>query len=890
MLRRLVSLVLVLLTAAAAGATAAGAQDLAGSHEARQREQLMRLKEAQRQAMLREPMEGREKRVERRREAQKRQAQARAEAKKQQKPGQRMKPITGDRLERLRQATLAERQRKAATAAQKSTTAALAPNRLVNNPFTDQWTSGQAEVSIAMDGNHVVAAWNDGEGFFTGGSTQGFGWSNDGGVTWRDGGAMKTGGGISYWASDPVVTVNEKTHKFYYAGLADFGSTNNGVGVVEGTFVGAADTLLWGTPMIAVSRPTASVLIDKEWIAADSTLNRLHIIFARFVISGGSIIANHIDYVLGTPSGGGWAFAAPTQLSSTFDAGYVQGARAIPGPAGEVYATWISIGKFGDQPGYSYYGRDWLRMRKSVNGGSSFAAQITADSVISNFGSGAPGFNRATGITFPGMAVDRTSGPNRGRVYLTWNESVNFYFDNLGTGPITRIESESNNTAGTADQFTVGDPIKGTLLASDVDWWKFNGNQGQTLVFYTDTVGVNLDLMTDVVCTDGNTQLSYNHSGTGGPPWAFTLHVFTLPATGTYYLRAQSWDGVSTGNYAVKTGWHTPGAGPLADRGRDHRDIFVKSSADGVSWPGTPKLVSLTPPWFDDFLPEVAVAGNGKPHVAWLDFHDAPAGVCLGGGANTYLSRSDDAGATWVPGSPVTDTTTVWSIVPSNIEPNMGDYIGLHTTPTNVVVSWADGRRGTPDIFMATVGTGFTGTTVSLANVQATPTEVIVTWQASDTNGLAVVVERRAPGEDWVAIGPITPDGVGRLVYTDTNVEKGLTYGYRLRITVDGGAPQVVGETSVFVPTGLALTLEGARPNPAPGSFFVHFVLADYQPAQLELWDVTGRRVNAMDVSAMGPGSHAVDLTRGASIKAGVYIIRLTQGGQTLTRRVAVVP
>jgi hypothetical protein len=482
------------------------------------------------------------------------------------------------------------------------------------------------------------------------------------------------------------------------------------------------------------------------------------------------------------------------------------------------------------------------------------------------------------------MTVDRSTGANRGRTYFTWNESINFYFDLLGTGSYV-VETENNNSAGAADVFALGSAIHGQLLASDVDYWKFNGTQGQTVVLFADTVGPSLDLQTEMLCTDGSKVLSYSENGPGG----FTLHVFTLPVTGTYYLRASAWDGVSVGAYTVETGIHVPIAGGGADRARDHRDIFVKFSSDAVSWPGAPKLVSSTPAWFDDYLPEVAVGGNGKPYIAWYDFHDSPGGICAGSGGNTYLTRSDDGGNTWSPGSPVSDTTTVWSAVPSNIEPNMGDYIGLFANATGLFVGWADGRRGSPDVFMANVGLGFTATTVSLVSADAASDRVSLTWLASTTDGLSATVERRT-GDDgaWTSVGSIVADGSGRLSYVDTDVVAGGHYGYRLAVVLDG-TEQRVGETSVVVPSHLAFALHGARPNPSPGLVSVAFVLPDAASAHLELLDVTGRRVAGRDVGTLGAGSHVVDLTEGRPLAAGVYLVRLSRAGQSLTTRVTVI-
>src|SRR5204863_729538 len=113
-------------------------------------------------------------------------------------------------------------------------------------------------------------------------------------------------------------------------------------------------------------------------------------------------------------------------VSANSDGGLVQGSRVAVGPSGEVYATWYAIGTT------SPY-QDHFRIRKSTNQGVSFGTQISAAALFSNYGSGAPGFNRTNGITFPSITVDRSSGSHRGRVYLAWNEAVDFYGDNLGT-------------------------------------------------------------------------------------------------------------------------------------------------------------------------------------------------------------------------------------------------------------------------------------------------------------------------------------------------------------------------------------------------------------------------------------------------------------------------
>ena len=81
--------------------------------------------------------------------------------------------------------------------------------------------------------------------------------------------------------------------------------------------------------------------------------------------------------------------------------------------------------------------------------------------------------------------------------------------------------------------------------------------------------------------------------------------------------------------------------------------------------------------------------------------------------------------------------------------------------------------------------------------------------------------------------------------------------------------------------------LSGAFPNPSAGKLRVAFTLPDGQPALLEAFDVTGRRVVSRDVGGLGAGRHVVELTSEKSIPAGVYVLRLTRGGQSLATKVA---
>jgi len=86
-----------------------------------------------------------------------------------------------------------------------------------------------------------------------------------------------------------------------------------------------------------------------------------------------------------------------------------------------------------------------------------------------------------------------------------------------------------------------------------------------------------------------------------------------------------------------------------------------------------------------------------------------------------------------------------------------------------------------------------------------------------------------------------------------------------------------------------ALALEGAHPNPSAASACrVAFRLPSDDPARLELIDLAGRLVARQDVGELGAGRHVVQLSPGRALPAGIYMIRLTQRGQSRVTRAAI--
>jgi hypothetical protein len=731
---------------------------------------------------------------------------------------------------------------------------------------------GQAEVMIAALGSNVLAAWNDGLGFEPSSpvsSTQGYGWSTDGGTTWTDGGVPPLLPSWR-WASDPLVAVNEKTGDFWYCALVDVGSDSNGVAIARARFGGGGPT--WSTPVLVRGALSRNLMFDKPWLAADSISGRLYLTYSVFTSFSDSIVfqrsgANPLT-----------TWDDPLRISSGAEAGYVQGSRPVVGPSGEVYVTWYSIGKYPEV-------RDFMRVRRSNDFGGSFGSAATAAALYSNYGSGAPGFNRGTGITYPSIAVDRSTGPHRGRVYVAWNESVDYYDDDLGSGGSV-TEREADDTPATATPFSLGQVVRGTCSSlNDYDYFSFAGTAGQTVILVVDSLSTSLDMQLRLICGDQSTRLSFSTSGAG----LSDLVVYTLPLSGTYYMRALSQDG-STGGYRILTGLDNPSAG---ERARDHRDVFVAWSDDGASW-SVPVRASDSPAGYDDWLPEVAVAGtssdplvgSGRPYVTWYDWRDSAARC--GGASHVYLARSDDFGGSWTEAGTVSDAQTVWTNVLSDIVPNQGDYISLFADTANLWVAWADGRNGDPDLFTSRIPLLSTAALVSLSDIRYEDGAVHVTWYTGGRAGFTGgTVTRRdsTAGLATVELGPVTTAG-GYSTIVDPDVIVGHRYGYTLSWT-EGAIDYQTPESWIQVqaPGTASFSLIVDRPGALAGDgVLVDFTLPDSRPGTLALIDITGRRIAERSVTSGGSG-----VRLGEDVRPGVYFVRLTHGGRSLNRRVVVV-
>ncbi len=762
-----------------------------------------------------------------------------------------------------------------------NSTLSYATNIKVNDPNLDipSRAEAQSEPSIAAWGNYVIAGWNDGRGSTdvpgaTLPNALNYGYSTDGGRTFitasplgADRLPIQNLGGV--WTSDPVIAVNENTGDFYFCALFDppngSGNDEHGVAVARATFSGS--TITWTKPVVIKSLLATDGFIDKPWIAVDSSSGNLYVSYTRFTLTQDSIVVCR-----STDKGLHWG--PQTTLSSPAAAGLVQGSRPVVAADGTIYAVWKEIALTGT-------GQDFLRVRRSQNQGVTWQAEQTAAAFFDNFGTGAPGFNREQGISLPSIAVDRSTGPNRGRVYVAWNECVNFYdsIPDTSAAPVLN-EVEPNDSLFNAQPFTPGTAIRGAFnTLTDFDYYRFSAAQGTTYIFWANELPTRYTMR--IFGTDGVTRLSFSGDRTNANPGFI---VWTCPRSGTYFMR-MAIIGSTLGDYRVDTAIDTPGG--TNQRARDQRDAFVASSADGTTW-STPVMLSAPEPGlYDNWLPEVAVTGQGAVYALWYDFSDAPL-ASDGGQSQAYMARSDDGGATWASLGPVSDRFVNWSGVNSNIIPNQGDYAALFANATQVIPCWTDGRVGTPDIWAAPFAVG--AVQVQIKSAVADTNSVTLKWHATGPHPIAAQVIRATGGAEYSSVvGSVVFDANHDATFQDNNVLTAAQYRYALQMTI-GGATVIMGERTLVTqgherPEFVFL---GASPNPAGKLLHVRFSLPDAVKVDLRLYDITGRPLRWQEYQ--GPGPYEVDFGAGLDLKPGLYFLKLSRAGTDKIIRVSLVP
>jgi hypothetical protein len=563
--------------------------------------------------------------------------------------------------------------------------------------------------------------------------------------------------------------------------------------------------------------------------------------------------------------------------------------RTAVGPDGELYVVWLD------------YVTSSMRGRRSDDYGASFGPEFEIAPVSLN-ASRPPGYHYEESRFnllypcdpsvphIPSVSVDGSSGPDRGALYVAWNERIAGSASAL-TGSI--VESEPNGTLGTATRVEFGQQFSGTSISPDIggsydlDYFYFQGNGGQT-VWLEGEITVPAPPSAQKACDlySLRTSLDFVASGAVGIGLETLPLVYTLPIGGSHYTSFVSTSQWNIG-YRMRVLELIPdGTGAALD----HRDIVMTSSSDGgVTW--TPKVrVNDDPPRFDNAMPEIAVDKYGRVHAAWYDRRDDPE---RGMNYNVYWTVSEDGGATFAPSMRVNETTNVVSSALGTAA-MLGDNLALVPVGDGVQVAWTQSKpqpastRNDHDIHTRRIDLPEPAVEPVDLAIDAVQNLVELRWNCA-APGLVSrfeVYRKAEANPDEELLGTV-PGGVPQLPglfrFRDRAVGPGESWTYRLRtLRADGAefwsAPLVV-RTPDAPP---ALVWDGARPNPFRNRVVLSLAVPARQPVEVRVYDVRGSLVCRLHDGELPAGTTPVTWDgrsdTGAMTPSGIYFIEALTG------------
>lgn len=776
----------------------------------------------------------------------------------------------------------------------RTSTVFLNPDVMANDRSGDFSCTGcsgrplsQAETTIAAWGPYRVAGWNDTKGFCGFGAVQGYSVSTDGGATYVDQGEVPAFPGGGRFRGDPLHFADSGSGQFYIMGLHEQTlGTNLDVAMLSGHFSGTTWVIDWDRKIAA----GGTNFFDKPWGTVDPVNHNLYVTYSNFV--GGS--TSQIEFIRSADGGTTWS--APTIMHDAAQNNLVQGSRPVVGPNGEVIVYWYESFTSFTSP----FSKEHVRV--SHDGGATFGPDVVATTFVENFTTGGAGYRRGFCPTFASIAVDRSADRHRGRIYLAWDEAVNFY-DAPAPALGDKSETEQNGNFANATPFTVGQRLRGGLTSGtdSLDLWQFSGTRGQTVHFRTDSVTANANFQMRLQCSSDTTLFQNMRF------LAFSLSAssnrigYTLPYTGTYYLRMFR-GGSGTANYRLLTSFDTPSAG---ERARDHRDQFVCWSDDGLAWSAPVRVVDSAP-GNDGEFPEVAVDGAGRVSVYWHDWRDG--GPC-GAESAEYIVSSGDGGVTWGPNLRLSDANSFWSINACG-SANQGDYQGIAVEGSSTIPAWADARNGDADVFTEELLrktshgcpssprllAGGVVSTLTFSWTNAGNVSTDLAWQVDDGTGWV------APGTDPLSGHNVIAAGNGSSVTVNVTAPANCTPAKDtvLFVLQDLAVPGALDTCSVALDCGVLAVPAGMvpfafappQPNPSRGYAVLSYTLPQDGRVRLAVFGVNGRRVRTLENGATLAGLHAVRWDHldddGRTVVPGTYYLRLESEGRALQRTLTV--
>jgi flagellar hook capping protein FlgD len=741
--------------------------------------------------------------------------------------------------------------------------------------------------TLAVSGNRALSSWlgpeapNDGVGYS---------YSLDAGLSW----ANETGlpvlppfRGVSI-PSSACLTPNGTVHLV---------TDNLGIQYFRGI---GFNPIVWENPLVALDVYTTSAFLgyDQQSLECDPALGYVYLCATEgtdFSNNAGSTIL----FTRSLDNGSTWQ--SPLRLSSP----NCKGPSVAVGADGTLYVTYVD------------YALGQVLLQKSTDHGASFLPPLAVASMLDNLGVPPLGWRLALGAqrvypyyldsglapNFPALAVDKSPGPTRGNLYLTWAEYA------AGTvSPAASLvgDAGNNHDFDTAQPVPLDSDITGFLPGfefgqGEVDYFVFQGTAGHTVWISGSASDGGRGSSLQMELPDGSRplvskQVLLDPNAIVGPHVALPT-IYTLPRTGRYFLSLGS--GPGDASYLIQLRTYTAAPTSVA---RDMRDIVLVRSTDGGAKWSAKQRVNHDAAGTDQAMPNVAVDAHGDVYVAWYDRRDGAAGDSV----QAYASVSGDGGQTFGRDLKLSSRGSAWLgapdpafgfLLPGDL---VGDRIAVAAGDDFGIVAWVD-LRDWPirsDIYAARIIDAPTAVS-AVSDLEAEPIDggVRLSWHVNDLRNIAGLrVFRAADDSPEAPLGEaeLIPSREGVLDYLDTTAEPGRTYNYRLRVRA-GAQVDWLGPVTVQLPARVtALKWRAAWPNPFARRTSVKLAVPHEAVGTVRVYDVQGKEVRTLSAGRFAAGEHVLEWdgrdASGGMAAPGLYFLTAHVGGERTQLRVARVP
>src|SRR5712691_9478193 len=443
------------------------------------------------------------------------------------------------------------------------------------DPGEEGPTGGQAETSIAVDstGQHVVVGINDTRGFgLSPLSVSGFAYSDDGGMTFTDGGQLPvtTGtnniGGTLYpqvFGDPEVKYLGGSTFIYFSIVVARYPATGNITGTVQtlGFHRSTDNGHTWQGPFIVSSASNPHGLVsggsafdaaDKEFADVDIETGRVIMTWSNFTSAafapGGVEISSTFsdNITTATPTWSARKIIAATSTDGQMSIPRFAGNSTAGKASNNVYVAWARFtGNQFRNIGFS----------RSTDNGVTFSSpvNIASDFLLMDEALGNDRSNNA-----PSLAVDTSGGAFHGNVYVTYANNNN------QDGSDVMFQRSTDQGVTFSTPIRLDSRPSGTLAQSDrgqwFPWVTVDKITGRVYLFFYD----------QGIAADGDlTEATYLFSDDGGTTWSKPMPLSDRPFHAGY--------GNDTGQ---------PNIG-------DYIQGVAQNGAFSAVWPGTPPLVGF---------------------------------------------------------------------------------------------------------------------------------------------------------------------------------------------------------------------------------------------------------------------------------------------------------